>query len=624
MHDSRLAVFGTNQAESVARCLGAMLVATMLLLLTTPVAQAEVIAEGDFTPDYGDSASDLPLYGNDPDGTISPAEMSEPVIIGVTGVGKLTIDTPSFTFPLVSSGDPLPSVIGQAATALGEANVTGFGSEWSIRGKLIVADEGIGFLSLTGGARVAAEEADVANPTLSNPTSIVLGNQAGSEGFVTIDGFGSRLDSVKLTIANAGNAVMTVSGRGNVLTRGEVVIGVDNDTVAKATFTGLGTRWLITENATAVGGSLDGTLTVGSDTAGGIGHSSLVIADDAIVQVDGATTINPRGRVELGGGTLRTIDSSIPNSGFVNNLGAILGDGWIEGGLTNSTNGELRNASAGNGLREQLLVTGVVQNDGLIDSIGGEMEFLSAVTNNNNIVARDALMRFRDGLTNGAELVLGGDTTVYGDIAGEGDIHTLSGSEAAIVGDLTFSASSIVSLAVGNAPGTLDIVGTADLAGSLLQLDYSAGIAAQPGDSYQVFSATGGLSGTFSNATAIADGLLWNIDYSSTAVMVTAAGQVGVPFGSDFNGDGIVDRLDLLVWQTFFPMESGATAAEGDADGDGDVDGNDFLIWQTQLGGPPAVAALTQVPEPSAMALLALGAALSVFGRGRRGVRNEG
>jgi hypothetical protein len=311
----------------------------------------------------------------------------------------------------------------------------------------------------------------------------------------------------------------------------------------------------------------------------------------------------------LAGGTLRTL------TGPVTNLGVILGDGWIEGDLENELEGELRNAADLANYRQQLLVTGVVQNDGLIDSFGGEMEFLSEVTNDGQIVARDALMRFRGGdgsdpdLTNNSQIVLGGDTTLYGDIdSSGGDIHTLSGSEAAIVGDLTFSSASVVSLAVGAAPGTLDIVGAVDLGGALLQLDYSAGIAAQFGDTYQVLAASDGLGGSaFSNTTVVAEGLIWDILLGAEAVTVTARGLTGPSIGADFNGDGIVDGQDLLIWQANYPTATGATGAIGDSDGDGDVDGRDFLEWQAHNGGPPAMVAATMVPEPATWLLLACG-----------------
>ncbi len=52
---------------------------------------------------------------------------------------------------------------------------------------------------------------------------------------------------------------------------------------------------------------------------------------------------------------------------------------------------------------------------------------------------------------------------------------------------------------------------------------------------------------------------------------------------ADFNNDRKVDGTDFLIWQTNYPMQSGATLATGDTDGDGDVDGVDFLNWQQRF-----------------------------------------
>jgi hypothetical protein len=54
---------------------------------------------------------------------------------------------------------------------------------------------------------------------------------------------------------------------------------------------------------------------------------------------------------------------------------------------------------------------------------------------------------------------------------------------------------------------------------------------------------------------------------------------------ADFNGDGKVDGVDFLIWQSHYPTASGATPDGGDANGDGKVDGVDFLIWQANYHG---------------------------------------
>ena len=64
----------------------------------------------------------------------------------------------------------------------------------------------------------------------------------------------------------------------------------------------------------------------------------------------------------------------------------------------------------------------------------------------------------------------------------------------------------------------------------------------------------------------------------STSSTVT----VRVLRAGDFTGDGRVDGLDFLNWQSHYPnFIGGATADGGDANADGKVDGLDFLVWQS-------------------------------------------
>ena len=74
---------------------------------------------------------------------------------------------------------------------------------------------------------------------------------------------------------------------------------------------------------------------------------------------------------------------------------------------------------------------------------------------------------------------------------------------------------------------------------------------------------------------------------------------------ADFDGNGDVDGADFLAWQRGFGTLLGATHADGDADGDTDVDADDLAILQAALNPPPH-AILLSVPEPAALALLAM------------------
>ena len=81
---------------------------------------------------------------------------------------------------------------------------------------------------------------------------------------------------------------------------------------------------------------------------------------------------------------------------------------------------------------------------------------------------------------------------------------------------------------------------------------------------------------------------------------------VASAFEADFDANQIVNLDDLIIWQTGFGIDTGATKAQGDATSDGSVDGKDFLVWQRQYGAS-LVNTLTAVPEPNSLILVFLG-----------------
>ncbi len=75
----------------------------------------------------------------------------------------------------------------------------------------------------------------------------------------------------------------------------------------------------------------------------------------------------------------------------------------------------------------------------------------------------------------------------------------------------------------------------------------------------------------------------------------------GPLISGDFDGNGIVDAVDLARWQGDFGING-----DSDADEDGDSDGADFLAWQQNFG----TSAISAVPEPATWLLLLFGALL--------------
>ncbi|MEM6750754.1 MAG: endonuclease/exonuclease/phosphatase family protein [Planctomycetota bacterium] len=87
-----------------------------------------------------------------------------------------------------------------------------------------------------------------------------------------------------------------------------------------------------------------------------------------------------------------------------------------------------------------------------------------------------------------------------------------------------------------------------------------------------------------------------------------------LPLPGDANNDGVVDLLDFDVLAQNFGSNTGNGAADGDFNGDGVVDLLDFDILAQNFGATSPAT----VPEPASLALLGLGAAGLLPGRGRR------
>lgn len=122
-----------------------------------------------------------------------------------------------------------------------------------------------------------------------------------------------------------------------------------------------------------------------------------------------------------------------------------------------------------------------------------------------------------------------------------------------------------------------------------------------------------GLSNTFSGAggdvplTFTTDVGSWTLKGFRLSTPITYDIAPAPPTAdADFNGDGLVDGADFLVWQQNSGLAEGATNEQGDADGNAAVNDLDLAAWQTNFGAgatPPPIGA---VPEPAAATLAAI------------------
>jgi hypothetical protein len=94
--------------------------------------------------------------------------------------------------------------------------------------------------------------------------------------------------------------------------------------------------------------------------------------------------------------------------------------------------------------------------------------------------------------------------------------------------------------------------------------------------------------------------------YDNINVVLNPAPIVPV-FNADFDNSGVVDGKDFLVWQRGFGLTGQTNKSAGDANGDGNVNDADLTLWKDSFGGPPpALSAVSAIPEPASMAMAAV------------------
>jgi hypothetical protein len=87
---------------------------------------------------------------------------------------------------------------------------------------------------------------------------------------------------------------------------------------------------------------------------------------------------------------------------------------------------------------------------------------------------------------------------------------------------------------------------------------------------------------------------------SGTFAPVSAA----VP--GDYNGNGIVDAADYVIWRNTMGQEGSGLAADGN--GNGVVDSGDYDFWRARVGNSSGAVA-NAVPEPTAASIVYAAAA---------------
>ena len=155
----------------------------------------------------------------------------------------------------------------------------------------------------------------------------------------------------------------------------------------------------------------------------------------------------------------------------------------------------------------------------------------------------------------------------------------------------------------------LIIGGAAQLAGDL-DLSLLDGFLPSLGQTFNIVSATAGVTGTFANViqpVGLPVGLLFDVAYSPTLVQLMVVNQLA----GDYNLNGVVDAADYTVWRD--TLGQAVTAMSGaDGDGDGLIDNDDYDVWKSNFGdtllpgaGAGSGAGNTAgVPEPPSLVVV--------------------
>jgi T5SS/PEP-CTERM-associated repeat protein len=505
----------------------------------------------------------------------NPTSTNADPIIGVEDLGRLTI----------TGGDVVTSdmaIVGGEPTGIGLVTVTDFNpnttfaSRWNT-GSLTVGEEGTGRLEILDGAVVNVDFAT--NPGAGD---FIIGNELDSLGTVIVRGLGTMLR------------------------------------LGDESFIGdLGTGVLIIED------------------------EGLVIGTNDAAQGTDVFTVGLRGRVELNNGRLRT-------ESFTNN-GAIIGHGRIdsENLITSSTSGRIETNSG-----DRLVVNAPVDNDGEVTIVGGEIEFFEQFVNSNQaakVTLLGGVVRFPEtgfgfDSTSGVLATTGSTNDIYGTvrIQGASSRIVVGGESTAVFHDPVTNSGSTIQVFPGSTPiflqgltttgagavlavqladptsdpdsGQIEVVGSAVLDGAL-QLDLTSGFVPNAGDTFQILTAAGGVSGSLdlAAAPALTGGMRWDLDITQNAVVVSVVAT------GDYNSNGIVDAADYVVWRNLAGQSGAGLAADGN--GSGVVDSADYEIWRSNFGrlvGSEASIATTSIPEPAAVTLLCIAGGVSSLGRKRK------
>jgi autotransporter-associated beta strand protein len=465
-----------------------------------------------------------------------------------------------------------------------------------------------GFMTVQNGGRATFD----LNGGIYHTSNAVLGTQ-----LYTVSGTNSvweLVDGSGLTIGYD-DFVQIVSG-GHLSVAGDVMVGTPATRGTLEMFGTLTARSLlvnqggVTPSVFQLGGTLNITGAAGLIT--GDVDSDFSVGPSATINVTNATTISAFKSFSLEGGTLNT--GSLVINGAFNFVRGTLG---ITGpaGMTVGTGGPLGSTLVLNANQTLNVTNTLTVGAGAYLTVAGGLS-AGNLLNNGDLVAINTAINAPVANNNAVTVVgtvdFNGLVSGPGDFFGPGTAHFNGGiapgaspAEVSFEGNLALADANILFIELGGAtPGSqydrLSIDGSATIDGDL-NVSLLGGFSPTSGQSFNILTAAGGISGTFDAATlpALAGGLYFNLAYNSTAVTLSVAGILG-----DYNRNGNVDAADYVLWRKSLAQLGPPLAADGN--NNGLIDPADFTIWRNNYGTSAAGSGAAAIPEPTTLALVAI------------------
>jgi T5SS/PEP-CTERM-associated repeat protein len=330
-------------------------------------------------------------------------------VVGYYGRGSVTVSSGGTISTGAPSTSPTESAAfaGYGAGSVGTIVVENANSTWVARGDFDVGDYGKGTLLVESGGAVSSGN-------YNGVVGLVLGNQAGGSGTVTVTGAGSRItNSGHFIVGNSGMGTLTISTGATVTTTEPsgstvdgAIIGGSSGGAGHVTVTGSGSRWSIGSDL-VVGSAGTGTLTV--DAGGAVNASSLLVGatGTGTVALSGASAaLTVSGNAQLGATGAAAVSIG---TGSVFSVG---GTAELQHGVVTLAGGEFSDTSsltidaaqrvAGFGT---LSASGLI-NNGTVVANGGTLTFIGGMTGSGTLgIAAGATLSLSSSVATGQKTV---------------------------------------------------------------------------------------------------------------------------------------------------------------------------------------------------------------------------